>query len=52
MAWSPGSQEYLDYLKEQNVCITCEEHFQSPSNLENVSREPVLPKSILILVLA
>jgi hypothetical protein len=32
-----GSQEYLDHLKEQNVCKTCQMHFESTSNLDNVS---------------
>lgn len=40
MTWVPRSQEYLHRLKEHNVCTTCEEHLQSPINLENVS-EPV-----------
>ncbi|KIV99803.1 uncharacterized protein PV09_08607 [Verruconis gallopava] len=35
MTWIPGSQEYQDHLRECNVCTTCEEHFQSPGNLEN-----------------
>ena len=39
ITWVSGSQEYLDHLKEQNVCKTCEEHFKSPSNLDHVSRE-------------
>ena len=37
MIWVPGSQEYFDHLKEQNVCKTCQTHFESTSNLENVS---------------
>jgi hypothetical protein len=45
MTWIPGSHEYLDHLKEQNVCTTCEEHFQSPSNLDNISRESVLSRA-------
>lgn len=52
MTWAPGSQDYLDHLEEQNVCRTCEEHFQSPSNLDNVSGGPILPRSTLTLVLA
>lgn len=35
MTWVPGSQEYLDHLEEENVCTTCDEHFQSPSNLSS-----------------
>ncbi|XTI93707.1 hypothetical protein V2W45_1253331, partial [Cenococcum geophilum] len=35
MTWVSGSQEYIDHLKEQNVCKTCERHFESPSNLEH-----------------
>ncbi|XMA13666.1 hypothetical protein WAI453_006457 [Rhynchosporium graminicola] len=35
MIWVPGSQEYLDHLKEQNVCKTCQTHFESTSNLKN-----------------
>jgi hypothetical protein len=37
MIWVSGSQEYLDHLKEQNVCKTCQIHFESTSNLDNVS---------------
>ncbi len=37
MIWVPGSQEYLDHLKERNVCKTCQMHFESTSNLHNVS---------------
>lgn len=37
MTWVAGSQEYLDHLKEQNVCQICEMHFQSDSNLDHVS---------------
>jgi len=40
MTWVSGSQEYIDHLKEQNVCKTCERHFESPSNLEHVGRSP------------
>jgi hypothetical protein len=36
MIWVPGSQEYLDHLKEQNVCKTCQIYFESTSNLDNV----------------
>ena len=39
MTWVPRSREYLDHLKEQNVCRTCDEHFQSPSNLDNVGED-------------
>jgi len=35
--WVPGSQEYIDHLEEQNVCKSCEGHFESPSNLYHVS---------------
>ncbi|KAF9729908.1 hypothetical protein PMIN04_010628 [Paraphaeosphaeria minitans] len=35
MTWVAGSQEYLAHLKEENVCRTCEEHFQNPSNLNH-----------------
>lgn len=35
--WTPGSRKYIDHLKEENVCETCERHFGSPSNLDNVS---------------
>jgi len=35
MIWVPGSQEYLDHLKERNVCKTCQMHFESTSNLHN-----------------
>ncbi|KAG9240140.1 hypothetical protein BJ878DRAFT_430933, partial [Calycina marina] len=35
MIWVSGSQEYLDHLKEQNVCKTCQMHFESASNLDN-----------------
>jgi len=52
MTWVPGSQEYIDHLKKQNVCKSCEQHFQSPSNLDHVSRESALLNSRLILVLA
>lgn len=52
MTWIPGSREYLDHLKEENVCRTCQEHFQSPSNLDNVSRESILSRLTLTLVLA
>jgi hypothetical protein len=52
MTWIPGSQEYLNHLREENVCTTCEEHFQSPSNLDNVSRESVFLRLTLTLVLA
>jgi len=38
MIWVPRSQEYLDHLKEQNVCKTCQMHFESTSNLDNVSQ--------------
>jgi hypothetical protein len=43
MTWVPGSTGYLHHLKEQNVCETCEQHFMSPSNLDNVSRSLVTP---------
>lgn len=35
MVWIPGSQTYIDHLKEQNVCKTCERPFTSSSNLEH-----------------
>jgi hypothetical protein len=38
MTWVPGSQGYLAHLKEENVCRTCERHFQNPSNLDHVSK--------------
>lgn len=37
MTWVPRSQEYRDHLKEQNVCKSCQRHFDSTSNLDNVS---------------
>ncbi|PVH95299.1 hypothetical protein DM02DRAFT_164022 [Periconia macrospinosa] len=31
--WSAGSSAYFAHLKEENVCETCEEHFETSSNL-------------------
>ncbi|KAI9830309.1 MAG: hypothetical protein M1826_004920 [Phylliscum demangeonii] len=33
--WEPDSQGYRDHLVRQNVCRTCERHFDSPSNLQH-----------------
>lgn len=55
MTWVPGSQEYIDYLREQNVCKSCEDHFESPSNLEHISwvdnLSPLEPTLTMILAL-
>lgn len=42
MTWVPGSQEYVDHLEEQNVCETYDKHFDTPSNLEHVSKESTI----------
>jgi hypothetical protein len=52
MIWVAGSQEYRDHLEEQNVCKTCEEHFENRNNLDQVSRNFILLESKLTLVTA
>jgi hypothetical protein len=36
MAWPADSDEYWYHLQDENVCDDCEQHFMTPSNLENV----------------
>jgi hypothetical protein len=36
LIWDPESKDYLDHLDDDNVCSACEDHFDSPSNLEHV----------------
>ncbi|KAF1996749.1 hypothetical protein P154DRAFT_525333 [Amniculicola lignicola CBS 123094] len=33
--WDEDSEEYWEHVDEENVCVTCEQHFESEDNLRN-----------------
>ena len=51
-AWVTGSDEYFYHLQDENVCPTCEQHFDSPSNLEHVTDTLIYTRARLILLTA